>query len=187
MTILLAVVGMAGSGKSTVVRVLQDVYQSPTVYFGGIVLDELRARGLPSTQESEAIVREDLRREHGMGAMAILAAPALGGMLARESTLVLIDGLYSGAELFELKGRFQQDLVTLAVHAKRSVRESRMASRGTRSLSPEELLARDIREIERIDKATPIALADLHVLNDGTEGELAEAAVAAVNSVLSGS
>ena len=57
---IVAFVGLAGSGKSSAVDYLTEKGY-PKVYFGGIVLDELKRRGLELTQENEQPIREELR------------------------------------------------------------------------------------------------------------------------------
>jgi dephospho-CoA kinase len=173
---LLAVVGMAGAGKSTVSRIVATLgYER--VYFGGFVVEEVARRGMPPGQASESTVREELRDAHGMGAIAVLAEPRLRELLA-EGRSVVIDGLYSRAESLLLEQHFP--LVHLAVHASTWTRMARMEGRAERPLTPAELDARDTREIELLDKAAPIATAQTHVVNDGTEDELRPVVVEAV-------
>ena len=84
---------------------------------------------------------------------------------------VCIDGLYSGAEwgVARSGGRHR--------HARRSRAPLAFASdarptRRQRPLAGPELDARDIAEVGNVDKAKRIALADLHVVNDGSLDEL---------------
>ncbi len=164
-----AVVGMAGAGKSEVTAELVKEYGFERVYFGQVVLDEIAARGLPPGPDSERAVRETLRVAEGMDVMASRSLPAIRAGL--DAGLgVCIDGLYSGAE-WELLAR-EVGLVTLAVHAPRWLRKRRAANRPERPLAEPELDARDRAEVSNLDKATPIALADLHVVNDGSLDEL---------------
>ena len=65
------IVGMAGSGKSIISDELVKEGFS-YVRFGQIVIDEIKKRGLEVNETNEKTVREELRREHGMGAMAKL-------------------------------------------------------------------------------------------------------------------
>jgi dephospho-CoA kinase len=182
---ILAVVGLAGTGKSTAVELLRQRLGGSVVYFGGIVLDEVRRRGMATVEANERRVREELRRDGGMGAIATLAVPVIESALrdTGPDSIGLIDGLYSGAELDVLRSAFGDSIQCLAVHCRRSIRERRVARRPVRPLTPAELLERDITEIRALDKATPIALADYHVVNDGTLEELAAALDAAVSQL----
>ena len=73
---LIAVVGMSGSGKSVASDYLESI-GFKKIYFGGVVLTELKNRGMEDTPDNEKFVREDLRREYGMAAMAIKLLPEI--------------------------------------------------------------------------------------------------------------
>ena len=175
-----AVVGMAGAGKSEVAAELVREYGFERVYFGQVVLDELVARGLPPGPESEQTVREELRQTEGMDVMASRSLAAIRAALDA-GRRVCIDGLYSGAE-WELLAR-EVGLVTLAVHAPRWLRKQRASSRLERPLSGPELDDRDLAEVRNVDKATPIALADLHIVNDGSLEELSARVAALIEQL----
>jgi len=164
---IFAVVGLAGVGKSQVVERLSKNVNGAVVYFGGIVLAELERRGLPSSPENERIVREALRDEHGMAAMAVI-----GEKLIRQhidlGSCVVVDGLYSNEELTVLREAFGTDLEILSVHADKSVRAARLCVRKTRPLTYEQMLERDEAEIDKLNKAKPIVVGDYHIVNNST-------------------
>lgn len=162
---VIAVVGLAGTGKSEVVRLITEALPFTVVYFGGVVMEEVERRGLEVNPTNERTVREDLRATHGMAAMATLSLPKINAALERGEN-VLIDGLYSFAE-FEVLTAAGLPLATIAVHADRAVRAERLSKRPTRPLTRAEMDARDDAEIRNLDKAPPIVLADRHVLNNG--------------------
>jgi len=167
--LVLALVGLPGAGKSTAVQLCQERLNAEVVYFGGLVVDRVRELGLPPGESSERTVREDWRARHGMGALAVAAGPRIEAHVAQRRP-VIIDGLYSWAELEWLQARFP--LTTVAVHADRALRESRVATRPRRPLTAAELRSRDLAEAEHLDKARPIALADHHVVNNGSPADL---------------
>ena len=168
---IVAVVGLAGTGKSSVVGMLRDIMQAPVVYFGGVVVDEVKRRGLPVSETTERSVREQLRSERGMSAIAQIAMPEIDRYLSAGTDLV-IDGLYSYAEYEVLDGRYPGLISLIAVHARRPLREVRLATRADRPLTPAEIRSRDLREVRTLDKATAIALADWHIVNDSTLDDL---------------
>ncbi len=170
---ILAVVGLTGVGKSEATRLLVEKYSYSTVYFGGVVIDEVRRRGLAVVPDNERIVREELRAAEGMDVMAARSIEPIRKQLD-DYGRVAIDGLYSTAELSLLRAKFGSLLVTLAIHAPRWLRAQRLGSRSVRPLTPAEMDERDRFEIMNLDKAPPIVLADLHVVNDGTTEQLAE-------------
>jgi dephospho-CoA kinase len=173
----LVIVGMCGSGKSSLAAFLLS-RGWPTVRFGEVTMDELKRRGLPIQESNEREVREELRRIHGMAAFAILSLPAIEDALARTGKVV-IDGLYSWTEYKWLKANLKARLLTIAVFAPRKERYRRLTTRPVRPLTEAEAESRDFAEIERIEKGGPIAFADRTLLNDGTVQEL-ELALAAV-------
>ena len=168
---ILAIVGMAGSGKSTAVAYLKEQYGYEVVYFGGLVIAETKRLELEIKPENEKIAREGLRAKHGMKAMAVLSIEPIKQALS-EGKKALIDGLYSHEELEYLQEEFGGKLVTLAIHTARPIREQRLTSRPERPLTAEELYARDIAEVKNLNKAPPIALADYHFVNDDDEAAL---------------
>jgi dephospho-CoA kinase len=161
---IIAVLGLSGTGKSEIATwLIEHGYQR--VYFGGIVVGEVQRRGWDVNADNERVVREELREQHGMGAMAILSLPAIREHLERGERVV-IDGLYSGAEREILLAEFDGSMVTLAVHSPLRLRKERLAQREVRPLKSDEVDARDDFEVRNLDKAVPIVLADLHVVND---------------------
>lgn len=162
---IIAAVGMPGSGKSVFCDRLREG-GLPVVYFGGLVLAEVARRGLPVTPDNERLVREQLRAEHGMDAMAKLALPAIREHVAAGHDVV-IDGLYSFSEYKTLRAVFGDGLQVAAICAPATLRHQRLAARPQRPLSRAEAAERDVREIERLEKGGPIAIADAYVLNDG--------------------
>lgn len=168
---IVAVVGMSGTGKSEVVKEFQTLHSFEYVYFGGAVVDEVKARGLEVNEINESAVREDLRAKHGMAAIAVLKLPAIEKALG-EGKDVLIDGLYSQAEYQLLSEKFDESLVVIAVHSNKDLRIKRLGSRPIRSLTPDGVRSRDFREIVYVDKGGPIATADYHILNNGSMDEL---------------
>jgi dephospho-CoA kinase len=167
---IIATVGMCGSGKSVAGRRLEELGFS-RVYFGGLTIDEVKRRGLEVNEKNERVVREELRRTHGMGAFAVLSLPKIEALRA-EGKRVLIDGLYSFSEYKILREKYDGSLLVIAVFTPLRLRYERLRVRGDRPLSPDEAASRDCAEIENIEKGGPIALADHTILNDGAPEEL---------------
>ncbi|MEU4741441.1 AAA family ATPase [Actinosynnema sp. NPDC023658] len=179
---IFAVVGLAGTGKSSVVGILKEILDAPVVYFGGVVVAEVRRRGLEVTEATERTVREGLRAEHGMSAIAQLASEDIDQHFTSYREII-IDGLYSYAECELLNERFPGLVSLIAVHATKAIREERLAQRPVRPLSAAELHSRDMREIRTLDKGTAIALADHHILNNTGITELQDQVKAVVAAV----
>ncbi len=166
----LALVGMAGSGKSLCAEHLEKrgFYK---YRFGQIVVDEVARRGLALTPQNEQVVREDLRAKEGINAIAQRALPSLQQALAGHNTIV-IDGLYGFGEYKLLHQALGAAMVVVAVFTQRAMRYERLASRDVRPLTPAEAEERDLREIEHLEKGGPIAIADYMLLNEGDPDDL---------------
>ena len=164
-----AVVGMCGSGKSVLCSYFTDMGWS-SVYFGGVAVSQLKKNGITVNEANERNVREQLRRDLGMGAFAIILKDEILDKLSKGN--VVLDGLYSWSEYIILKELLGDDLIVLAVVTNSGIRKERLASRPVRPLTAEMVDSRDIAEIENSEKGGPIAKADYYVMNNGTEAEL---------------
>ncbi|MBU0979320.1 MAG: AAA family ATPase [Nanoarchaeota archaeon] len=160
---ILAVVGMAGSGKTVATEGAVEQGFTP-VYFGGITMEELKKRKLEVTELNERNVREALREEHGMAAFAKLSIPKIDAIEGD----VVIDGLYSWEEYKVLKEKYKDQLIVVAVYASPKTRYERLAIRPERPLKEEHAMARDLTEIENLDKGGPIAMADYTIISEGS-------------------
>ncbi len=167
------IVGMPGAGKSVISDELVKEGFS-YVRFGQIVIDEIKKRGLEVNEVNEKVVREGLRKEHGMGAMATLNMQKFDELLKKSN--VVGDGLYSWTEYKILKEKYGDRMHVLAVYAPPGLRYDRLENRSAegdvdsrfRSVPKEKSQLRDYAEIEGIEKGGPIAMADFTIINTGT-------------------
>lgn len=167
----ISIVGMAGTGKSEMTSYITEKLQINSIYFGGVVIDEINKKGLEVNPVNENQIRQELRLSEGMDVMAKRSLPKITEELD-EGKSVLLDSIYSYREYLTLKEKLGDQLVLVAVHAERAIREHRLENRPVRPLTATELLQRDRNEIETIEKAGPIAIADYHILNNGSIEEL---------------
>lgn len=175
---LICLVGMTGSGKSVVSDYLVNKGYS-YVRFGQITMDIIKQRGLEPTEVNEKKIREDVRKEHGMGAYAILNIPKFDELLRVGN--VVGDGLYSWSEYKILREKYGSQLIVIAVFAPPKLRYNRLVKRTllstdtslkNRPATPDSARSRDFAEIENIEKGGPIAMADFTLVNMGTVDEL---------------
>ncbi len=162
---VVSIVGMAGSGKSEVSRVFENLGFA-RVRFGDITDEEVRRRGLELNEQNERRVREELRREHGMSAYAKLSLRTIDSLL--KSADVVVDGLYSWEEYTLLKNHYGERFTVVAVWASPQTRHLRLTQRAVRPLKPDEAASRDTAEIEQTNKGGPIAMADFTIINDSS-------------------
>jgi dephospho-CoA kinase len=162
---IVALVGMPGSGKSVVANAfIENGYQC--VRFGDVTDLEVKKRGLDLNEGNEKIVREELRKQLGMAAYAILNLPRIEK--ARSISDVVIDGLYSWEEYKYLVDKLGEELAIIEVWAPPSLRYSRLQKRALRPLTLEQAKARDFAEIENVNKGGPIAMANYTIMNDSS-------------------
>lgn len=179
---IIAFVGLAGSGKSTAVTYLTDKGY-PKVYFGGIVLDEIEARGLERNPENEKIVREALRNELGPDVLAQKIIAQIEHLHSAGQRQIVIDGLYSWSEYKALKHAFPGELTVVAVTAPRHLRYHRLTTRPIRPFTEQEAAQRDWDEIEHLEKGGPIAIADYTLLNTGEPSDLFDALESVITTI----
>ncbi len=165
---IVAVVGMCGSGKSVVTEVFTERGWK-SVYFGGVTMKVLAEQSMEKTPENEKIIREGLRAQYGMAAYAVKLEEEIR-TLAQDHDVVL-DGLYSWSEYKYLSERIG-GIILLAVVCDSGDRYERIAVRPVRPFTPEQAKARDIAEIENLEKGGPIAFAHRYIYNDGDKDKL---------------
>ena len=112
------------------------------------------------------MMRERLRNEHGMAAMAILLLPKIKESIKNNDTV--LDGLYSWDEYLVLKETFGDMLKIIAIVTDKNIRYERVGTRKVRPLNKKEITKRDISEIENLAKGGPISMADYFILNNGS-------------------
>lgn len=166
---IIAVVGMCGSGKSEAVKFfVENGYKR--VYFGEVVMNEMKRLGLEVNEANERATRENLRKEFGMGAMAVKSLPVIEEFMKQSN--VVIESLYSWEEFKILKNKFGDAFKLITIYTTKELRYERLLKRPFRPLTNEESKSRDISEIEKLDKGGPIAYTDYLIMNDGTLDEM---------------
>lgn len=170
---IIAFVGMPGSGKGTCTDYLREKYNWPVIHFGNMVYEEVQHRGLDNVKD-EVFVREDMRKQEGPAVLAKHVARKAQQYLAEGQNTVVLDGLYSWSEYKYLEETFGERLVVIAVVAPKKVRRERVLNRkdSHRKYTLEQLITREVAEIENIEKGGPIAYADYTIANETTMEDL---------------
>ena len=166
---IIAIVGMAGAGKSEVAGLFEE-NGFKRIRFGDITDEEIKKRGLELNEKNERCVREQLRENYGMAAYAMLNLSRID--LALKKSPVVIDGLYSWEEYTFLSNYYRKRFGVVAVWSSPKTRYARLAKRGKRPLTEKEAASRDEAEIEKLNKSAPIAMADFTILNEATLKDL---------------
>jgi dephospho-CoA kinase len=166
---IIAVIGMCGSGKSEAVKFFEE-HSYAKVYFGEVVMNEMKAKGLEVNEKNERETRENLRKEFGMGAMAVKSIDRINKLYEKGN--VVIESLYSWEEFKIIKDKFGDAFKLLCIYTTKELRYKRLGERPFRPLTRVEAMSRDVSEIEKLDKGGPIAYADDLVMNDTSLNDL---------------
>ncbi len=161
---ILAIVGLAGSGKTEAARFFAEEKKIPVITFGKIINEQVEKEGLAHTEENHKKIREGLREKHGMEAMAILNEEKIRAAL-EDNMVVVIDGMRSWEEYVYLKGQFADvKIYVLSLFADKEIRYQRLSDRKDRvGFYGEE---RDMNELIRANMAPTIAYADFLIKNN---------------------
>ena len=152
---VIAFVGMPGAGKSLCIEYLEKK-GIPSVYFGGITVDEVKARGLEVNEKNENFVRQDIRTNEGKDAYATRMINKIDSFASEGHDKVVADGLYSWTEYKIFKEQYGDNVTIIAITAPRHLRHERLAKRPVRPLTKEEAVSREYSEIENPEKGGPI-------------------------------
>lgn len=167
--VIIAIGGLPGSGKSEVTK--EFISQGfSNIYLPQVLFDILDEQGLPHNQEHERPVRERLRKEYGMAAFISLNLNQI--KTAAQHGNVTLESMYSWEEYKLLKQEFGDAFIMVAVWSPPALRQKRLSVRVERRLRPEETLQRDYAQIERVNQAGPITMADHLIINTGSISEL---------------
>jgi len=163
---IIAVIGMAGSGKTEAVSYLQKKYNWPKIYLPQPLFDEIKKNHLEINWKNESKFRSSLREKHGKGVFAKLSLPIIK-KLFKDNDVIIIESLYGWDEYKIIKKAYPTAFKVLAVYASPEIRFNRLKKRPIRPIkTSRELKERDYNEIEVTDKGGPIALADYTIINE---------------------
>lgn len=165
MSKILTFVGMPGSGVTTASNYV-SAKGYPRVYFGGVIYDEMQKAGVEITAESQAIFRDQIRREQGADFVVNKIIDQISHLKDAGQHLIVADSVYSWTEYKALKRAFPGEVIVVAVLASRHTRHRRLAKRPDRPFTAHEATERDWSEIENLEKGGPIAVADHFIINN---------------------
>lgn len=161
---IIAIVGLAGSGKTEATQILAKEKKLPTISFGKIINELIEKEGLGHTEENHRKFREGLRKKYGMAAMAILNEEKIRQALEK-NIVVLVESMRSWEEYTYLKKKFPNvKIYILAIHADKDLRYKRLAERQDRKGFYGE--DRDMNELIGANMAPTIAYADFLIKNN---------------------
>jgi len=168
---IIAVVGMPGCGKSTVLDHMQSK-GIPFFNMGDVVTKiEPERRGIKQISEDvEHKIRTELREKLGPAAIAIRTAEEVKNRF-KNAKVVAIGGIHSPAEVNHFKKEFGSDFFIVCIDCSEKTRLGRLKKRSYRALDEKAFWHREEWEhsvgIDEVMKN-----ADVHISNEGTQAEL---------------
>ena len=179
---IIALVGLAGSGKSSAVEYLTEK-GFPKIYFGGVIYKAMDEAGIEKTWDNQQQFREEIRRREGKDFVIKRVIKNIHDLINAGQNKIVLDGLYTWSEYKFLKHEFPGQVVVIAIVTPKYLRYQRMAKRIERPMQPHEVDQRDWSEIENLEKGGPIAIADYFIINDGSLEQLHQKIDAATHDV----
>lgn len=162
---IIALVGLAGSGKSSAVEYLTKK-GFPKVYFGGVIYKAMDEAGIEPTWDNQQKFREEIRQREGKDFVIKRVIKNIRDLINAGQNKIVLDGLYTWSEYKILKHEFPGQVVVIAIVTPKHLRYQRMIKRPERPMQPREVDQRDWSEIENLEKGGPIAIADYFIIND---------------------
>ena len=168
---IIALVGLAGSGKSSAVEYLTKK-GFPKIYFGGVIYKAMEEAGIEPTWDNQQKFREEIRQREGKDFVIKRVIKNVHDLINAGQNKIVLDGLYTWSEYKILKHEFPGQVVVIAIVTPKHLRYQRMIKRPERPMQPREVDQRDWSEIENLEKGGPIAIADYFIINDGDLAQL---------------
>ena len=168
---IIALVGLAGSGKSSAVEYFTKK-GFPKVYFGGVIYKAMEEAGIEPTWDNQQKFREEIRQREGKDFVIKRVIKNIRDLINAGQNKIVLDGLYTWSEYKILKHECPGQVVVIAIVTPKHLRYQRMMKRLERPMQPREVDQRDWSEIENLEKGGPIAIADYFVINDGNLDQL---------------
>jgi dephospho-CoA kinase len=168
MSLIVAICGLAGSGKSECRKFFEK--KGFTYIHLGVTEMVLEKYGY-TNEKLERPLRKKLRDENGMDIMIKRELPSISKLVKHKKNII-IDNMYSWAEYKLLKRKYPKKFFVIAIHSNPSIRYKRLKKRSFRGLAEKEAISRDYSHIEELDVGGPIVMADFHILNNKTIRDL---------------
>lgn len=161
MLVIIALTGLARSGKDTAAKYISEKYGFKWFDFSRDALEqELRVRNLPITKENMSSLGDELRKKYGTD---ILAQKLVEKIKQSNAENVVVSGVRSPEEAGCLK-RSAEKFILIKIIADPKKRIQRAGNAG--------IVARDEQDIKKKGMSKVLDMADVIIENNGTLDEL---------------
>jgi len=143
--IVIALIGMPGSGKTGASEVISEETRVSTVVMGDIIREETIKRGLEFNPENMGLISVELRKEYGND---VIAKRCIEKIKEIKNNIVIVEGVRSFAEIKSFKEKIP-NFYTILIEASQKTRFERLKKRGRPddSISWDTFVKRDEREL----------------------------------------
>jgi len=163
---VLAICGLAGSGKTTAIEAIEDL--GGVVTMGDVVRHEAKKRNLEPSGNNIGKIAKELREE---GGSAIIAEKCVDLIKNRKEEVIFVDGVRSISEINIFRKFWKFPIIAIVVDEEKRIKWLFERTRSDDPKSISELQERDKREIEfGLDKV--LKNADYIILNNSTIEDL---------------
>ncbi len=161
--IVIALIGMPGSGKTEASEVISEETRASTVVMGDIIREETVKRGLELNPENIGFVSVELRKEYGDD---VIAKRCFEKIKEIKNDIVIVEGVRSLAEIRAFKEKIP-NFYTILIETSQKTRFERLKKRGRPddSISWEIFVKRDERELG-FGIGNAIESADFYIVNE---------------------
>lgn len=177
-------VGLPASGKNAVASAISEELGYVIIDMSDLVKEEAVKRGFSVDREGLRKTGEALRKEMGPSAVAKLVIQKIKEIESSSPAPgYVISGIRNQEEVDEIKGRFGEEAICVAVYAPKRLRYLRMLRRGRKGFdapSIEKMEEEDRREVSFFRMGDPFILADEIIVNSGSLDDLRAKALAVV-------
>lgn len=156
---ILAFVGLTGSGKTVAVNYLTEKGY-PKVNFDGFIFDN------NLNPDEKLTTYKDLISKNGKDFLALKIIGQMHDLINAGQHKIIIDGPLSWTEYKALKHEFPGCITTIAIVTSRHLRHSRLINIPNRDIHQDDVDKQDWFEIEELEKAGPIAIANFYIKNN---------------------
>ncbi len=178
--VLLSIVGMPGSGKSTVAQIIKKRFGGCIFSTGDVIRDEIKRRGLKYMPENDRAVSKWFHT----GREALLIGRLCAKIKKCRSRIIVIEGLRAPVEPTIIRKNLKQSLTIISVSAPFAVRYRRELVRKRFGKETEKYLReRDAREL-KYGLQKLIKSAQCKISNSGSMKALKAKTVKTIEKVL---
>lgn len=120
--LIICIVGMAGSGKSTVADFIEKKFNAKIVHSGDIIREEIKNRGLKYSPKADMAIAHWF---HEQGREKLVVERTLDRVKSSKKKLIVLEGMRNNAQVGYIKELADSPVVVIAVIASAKVRYKR--------------------------------------------------------------